>query len=343
MNKLVIIGNGFDLAHGLKTSYKDFILWHIDKVFKLPFGQRESGLIKIETNIDYTDITSVEEYRKIKSYDNSDYKFNVKGKHIFISDIIDEIETYNWVDIERMYFRRLLVYPDLSVTEGKKKIEMVKELNKFMDLIKNELIEYLLISLPKQCDIDNEIFNHFSEILDTSNFSESKFQFNILYFNYTDTIEKYVKNNYVNYIHGKLNDNNIIFGYGDETDERYVKIEKLNSNTYLRHMKSFAYLQTSNYKKLFQFLDTDKFDVYIMGHSCGLSDRLLFTHIFEHVNFNSVKIYYHQKSETENDFFEKTQNLSRYFQIDSKHKMRTKVVPFGECKPLVSFKPKQTN
>ena len=25
MNNIIIIGNGFDLAHGLKTSYKDFI------------------------------------------------------------------------------------------------------------------------------------------------------------------------------------------------------------------------------------------------------------------------------------------------------------------------------
>ena len=25
MNRLIIIGNGFDLAHGLKTSYCDFI------------------------------------------------------------------------------------------------------------------------------------------------------------------------------------------------------------------------------------------------------------------------------------------------------------------------------
>lgn len=28
MNRLVLIGNGFDLAHGLKTSYKDFIYWY---------------------------------------------------------------------------------------------------------------------------------------------------------------------------------------------------------------------------------------------------------------------------------------------------------------------------
>lgn len=28
MNRIVLIGNGFDLAHGLKTSYADFINWY---------------------------------------------------------------------------------------------------------------------------------------------------------------------------------------------------------------------------------------------------------------------------------------------------------------------------
>ena len=28
MNRIVLIGNGFDLAHGLKTSYMDFIDWY---------------------------------------------------------------------------------------------------------------------------------------------------------------------------------------------------------------------------------------------------------------------------------------------------------------------------
>ena len=31
MNRLVLIGNGFDLAHGLKTSYQDFINWYWDQ------------------------------------------------------------------------------------------------------------------------------------------------------------------------------------------------------------------------------------------------------------------------------------------------------------------------
>ena len=34
MNRIIIVGNGFDLAHGLKTSYKDFISWYWEKTWK---------------------------------------------------------------------------------------------------------------------------------------------------------------------------------------------------------------------------------------------------------------------------------------------------------------------
>ena len=33
-NKLVLIGNGFDLTHGLKTSYNDFLDWYMCKAFQ---------------------------------------------------------------------------------------------------------------------------------------------------------------------------------------------------------------------------------------------------------------------------------------------------------------------
>ena len=28
MNRIILIGNGFDLAHGLSTKYEDFINWY---------------------------------------------------------------------------------------------------------------------------------------------------------------------------------------------------------------------------------------------------------------------------------------------------------------------------
>jgi hypothetical protein len=33
MNRIILIGNGFDVAHGLKTQYADFINWFWDQQF----------------------------------------------------------------------------------------------------------------------------------------------------------------------------------------------------------------------------------------------------------------------------------------------------------------------
>ena len=46
MNRLVLIGNGFDLAHGLKTRYEDFINWYNTNVslgIRLNCGQQKKG------------------------------------------------------------------------------------------------------------------------------------------------------------------------------------------------------------------------------------------------------------------------------------------------------------
>ena len=44
MNRLVLIGNGFDIAHGLKTSYANFIEWYWEE-----WGKRlRNGKSKLE-------------------------------------------------------------------------------------------------------------------------------------------------------------------------------------------------------------------------------------------------------------------------------------------------------
>jgi hypothetical protein len=348
MNKLVIIGNGFDLAHGLKTSYKDFIKW---------FWEKENAKLKDESKWKryeeaddylYSDIVTSErvydcfvfEDEYIRLVNKIVYKddlhlfpqFSNKIKDKFLRQIYKS--NFNkWLDIEKEYFNALKRIVDRDV----------ENLNITVDAIKEKLSYYLSHEL-KRINKNRSITNHFNQILNTDESELSSLM--VLNFNYTNTVEKYVGKRQVNYIHGKLNDKNnpIIFGYGDETDENYEKIEKIDDNKYLKHMKSFAYLQTPNYRKLFDFLDTGFFEVHIMGHSCGVSDRLLFKHILEHDRLHSVKIYYYEylnkeKNVIENDFFEKTQNLSRYFDMDSKHKMRTKVVPFNESKPLTPYKP----
>jgi hypothetical protein len=139
----------------------------------------------------------------------------------------------------------------------------------------------------------------------------------------------------MNFIHGSLGnvlENRINFGFGDEMDDDYKSIENLNDNEYLRNFKSFQYLQNSNYKDLLDYVDSDKFQVIIMGHSCGLSDRTLLNTIFEHNNCRSIKVFYHQRENGTDNYTEIIQNISRHF--NKKKLMREKIVNKTLCQPL---------
>jgi len=128
------------------------------------------------------------------------------------------------------------------------------------------------------------------------------------------------------HIHGNLNSgkNPIIFGYGDEIGKDYLEIENLNDNRFLENVKSIKYLETNNYKRLLNFIDSDKYQIFIMGHSCGISDRTLLSTLFEHDNCVSIKIFYHKKEDGTDNFSDVVRNISRNF--SNKAVMREKVV-----------------
>lgn len=164
----------------------------------------------------------------------------------------------------------------------------------------------------------------------------------ILTFNYTKTAELYMINQHpgidVNHIHGELtNPDSIIFGYGDDTDDDYVRIEKLNDNAYMNNIKAFNYLGSVNYRHMLEFIESAPYQIYIMGHSCGTSDRTLLNTLFEHDNCISIKPYFYQKSLTEDNYLELVQNISRNFK--SRPKMRDRVVNKTFCEPLIKLEP----
>jgi len=76
--------------------------------------------------------------------------------------------------------------------------------------------------------------------------------------------------------------------------------------------------------RLLNFIDSDKYQIFIMGHSCGLSDRTLLNKLFEHDNCVSIKVFYHQIDETTDNYSDIVRNISRNF--TSKAVMREKVV-----------------
>ena len=412
MNRLVIIGNGFDLAHGLPTSYKHFIddYWvSIKSKFDMYSNNSkyEDEFVKIDYKFDST-ITVfydvVPQIKKIKSYNdfrdfiakyskesslgNYNNESVITFKNNFFKNVCEMHSIQNWVDVENKYYSQLkrIVHSEFRIYkhEGaiKEKKRRVENLNKEFEDVRNLFEKYLCEKVIKSYEIDfsmlknkdwigfynylkpisvfNNEQNVLKEFLIKEDNSDIKNLFlrekreevvNKIYFlnfNYTPILNTYSKKLNeddriecdINFIHGELennNENKINFGFGDEMDDDYKAIENINDNEYLKYFKSFQYLQNSNYSNLLSYLDSDKFQVLIMGHSCGLSDRTLLNTIFEHNYCRSIKVFYHQwkdknTDEIKDNYTEITQNISRHF--NKKKLMREKIVNKTLCQPL---------
>ncbi|MDH7459840.1 AbiH family protein [Chitinophagaceae bacterium 26-R-25] len=363
MNRLVIIGNGFDLAHGMKTSYHDFIFSYIKTIFKIAEeeGRYEDALgsvvkthywrgpitqhfTKLEDFIgllplDYA-FTFLDDAPRRETYDPLLWKI----ADPFITYLFTKCQHCGWVDIENEYYSELKKI--LNIEDAQLKSEKVRQLNEAFASLRNALEIYLSTVTPKDKNtrfrdfIDDAIHPKdvvkpvLSEWLSVNDCM-------ILNFNYTDTVTEYIdelnKNRnspiVVNYIHGELNSeiNPIIFGFGDEMDKEYSKLEDEPIKGFLNYMKSFGYFKNSNYRDLIRFINSEIFQVITIGHSCGLSDRTMLNMVFEHDNCRSIKIYYYEYSEG-NNYVDLTQEVSRHFK--SKQKMRERIVPFESSLPM---------
>lgn len=161
----------------------------------------------------------------------------------------------------------------------------------------------------------------------------------MLNFNYTSIADKYRQYSSI-HIHGKLDDEgSVIFGYGDELDKKYKEIEELNDNEYLEKVKSVKYLEKDNYRKLLNYIESEPFQVYIMGHSCGNSDRTLLNTIFEHENCVSIKPFYYQKDNETDTYSEIIRNITRNF--NNKQLLRERVVNKTYCQAMPQSEVKQ--
>ena len=419
MNRLVLIGNGFDLAHGLKTSYKDFIDWYWNKVlYELSLCSEKVWSDQLCTFIiksnNYTwhsfmfyslsTLNPPNGSEVICDILNDKENFEVKFLTLF-GRIIKSIETKKWVDIENDYYS--LLYDPIQIKEDKS----LKELNEQLDYIKKLLAEYLLVvqngALSKSiinkdlkdkmfapiklCEIavsaqdslrifiknrlaDSEFnikdlyerwdkewnltinsekskqIKNFEEILKyigIDEFTDEEipddfvFPHNmmLLNFNYTEIADQYIKNSIfdVNHIHGDLNNvEGMIFGYGDELDQNYKKIQNLNNNEYLKNSKSIRYLEADNYRNMLNFIESGPYQIYIMGHSCGNSDRTLLNTLFEHQNCASIKPFYYKKDDNSDTYLEIVKNISRNF--TNMKLMRDRVINKKYCEALSQVK-----
>lgn len=360
MNRLVIIGNGFDLAHGLKTSCKDFILYYLSKVWEslLPEGTYVDRLIKVfgaydyfrENNINYSNDNAIKLFSNILKADGGVYRAKDQPYMLIDSNFFESIFTkvvhLNWADIETEYFNELIDIIEKSHAEKTKttsRIELerskdlkIKMLNEDINHLQEILIEYL--KSQERLSLDNSIkdskyLEYFCESLfereglDLITNMQTLGKTLYLNFNYTNTLSKYVQDKNVVYIHGTLS-NDPVFGFGDDTSEKYKMLENEYHNEALKKIKSFKYLNNGSYIKLLNFINSGEFQVHIYGHSCGVSDRTLFKQIFESERCKSIKIFHYG----EKDFEEKKYEISRHF--TDKHEFLRKVVSFDKLRQM---------
>lgn len=381
MNRLVIIGNGFDIAHGLKTSYMDFINWYWEKRLNALLTEQtpisEDCLCKLEIK-NTKDCASWSNFFFFNSYrdlitrewkfppsdiingikENTD-DFSVMCSRFF-ETILQSIETRGWVDIENDYYQLLK-----RSTESTDCGYTVKELNDQLAYLQEKLVEYLrTIDVPVTIEMINSAIRENIRIedlsiegkalaktmgvieYDTNAFDDNRYMDEsfsgmppertmLLCFNYTGTVKEYEQYGglILNYIHGELeHPEHIIFGYGDELDKDYQDILEKQDNELLKNVKSVKYLETRNYHKMLDFLMAAPFQVLIMGHSCGNSDRTLLNTVFEHENCVSIKPFYHKWEDGSDNYLELVQNISRNF--TNMKLFRDRVVNKEQCKTM---------
>lgn len=369
MNRVIIVGNGFDLAHQMKTDYLSFITNYIkasflfakshqkfdDEFMTIERQGRWNGTVNIDTLQNLNDFKiflfpqkSNAQYNFLDVTTNSysrEYEFKWQIKNQFIEHLFTKCFHLTWVDIENEYYVELKKILDLD--DVKKKSQEVLKLNSAFNYLIKILKTYLLSLKP--ANLNWEYQNLLQEEIKKKDLVDAIIEADvlpqrilILNFNYTNTIVNYIRNSTINnnnidysviHIHGQLNDqfNPIIFGFGDELDKSYQRIEEEKVKGFLNYVKSFWYFKTSNYYNLIRFIDSDLYQVYILGHSCGLSDRTMLNMIFEHDNCKSVKIFYHEIG-TVNNYEELTQEISRHF--SNKGEMRKKIVSFDKSNAM---------
>ncbi|MES2378139.1 MAG: AbiH family protein [Bacteroidota bacterium] len=366
MNRLILIGNGFDLAHGLETSYNAFILWYIKRAYKTCLEGDGYCDQLIELNNQYSieygiDFSTVEK-RIDQIYDESKLNilasgqglsshYNGSTQHWFITNYCSKLlmnlltgcSDANWVDIENEYYRELI--KTLDITNDNKRLTEVKLLNGSMQCLIDHLYIYInSLTEPEAVIGYDSIFDSPISVKDVHNpisvdpalhFTKDEHPKStlILNFNYSSTLTRYSSlfnrlRIFVNHIHGRAvsNETALIFGFGDELDDNYTRIEKEKVKGFFSYMKSFGYFKTSRYRELVRYIDSGPYQVFVLGHSCGLSDRTMLNMVFEHDNCWSIKVYYHKRADGTDNYTELTQEISRHFK--NKANMRVKVVDF---------------
>lgn len=315
----MIVGNGFDVEHSLKTHYSDFF----DTINNRISSKNEiilnnhKYLIEDNTLLLYL----LEEYKQNKLQGNNWIDIETKLKDIII--FVEEINTHHFlikeyrpnIDyIKNEYFKlnelddkANILFPDKLKNHfspiwidpfntifysNERYIEIINNLENNLYILTNMLRDYLLEQ-------------NISAIEKTKDISDIDYKItHVLSFNYTDTFRQLysdIDNNKIDFIHGSLNKNNLVLGINETLTEDTEN--KIVDTVYFKKYFQRIYKKT-DYQYVSWLDSTDSqnyadFDtVYIHGHSLDESDEEILEKIINSVlkkDTSTVKIFYYDE------------------------------------------------
>lgn len=325
MKRIVIIGNGLDIAHGLETRYLDFVSYYLKKFLKklikdgLCVMDNPFFILKINAsnrllfqgnpkgNGVIDELFSSQNIMKhgieaLMQENNIEFKY--KDNLNLLKFTLDE-NNKDWGNIENSFIKMM----DKIIDDSK---ELTIELNYQLEILKDELFEYLKDYVEPKID-ENTKINELEEII----FSDPEIVNEIIFinFNYTSTLKYLIKtrmNPYqqffttgnrivnVNYnikfyhIHGSIEKGkkSIIFGYGNENHRSYDKFKLIHPQVSLKNFKTVWYNKYSEYQDVLKQIKSGEYEVFCFGHSFSSTDKTLLKTIFSNKNCLRVKNFY---------------------------------------------------
>jgi hypothetical protein len=309
-SNLLIVGNGFDLEHGLKTQYTDFF----DVIDKKAASKNEIILNDNKYIIKNNKLLSylITEYKQNKLQGNNWIDIETELKKII--SLIEEININNFIDnmsyysgdeyttIKKIqskssYYFKNCLFPFIIGNNYYKYINehyniSIKILEKDLNELTNMLRDYLL-----EQDISN--------LTKTKDISDIDYKItHVLSFNYTDTFRKIysdIDDDKIDFIHGSLNKNNLVLGINETLTEDTAN--KIVDTVYFKKYFQRIYKKTDyQYVSWLDSTDSENYadfdTVYIHGHSLDESDKEILEKIINNVlkkDTSTVKIFYYDE------------------------------------------------
>lgn len=331
------MGNGFDLAHNLKTSYSHFIITYlknaiiesyVQNIFNdspiiirnaIKFSRGMEDLDKFLENLNTIseifnnqhikhNLPAISNHPNIGSKTGM-FKFEINSE--FLKRLFSKGYLNNWVDIETEYYNFLLEI--IEDPREKNKNMQIQKLNSDFDFLSKRLQSYLSeierftesLNLKENSEFTQKMVKLiFPKQTFKSGRTNDRYSCLILNFNYTSTIDYYIDKNPHDYnvekinIHGSTNpSDDFIFGYGHVPGEKYKSIEDFGFDEAQKNLKVFNYFNNNSFTRFTSFLDKDDFEVIVLGHSCGESDGSTLIRLFNHKKCNRIHICHYRKEE----------------------------------------------